>query len=607
MLRAPVLASCLLFVSTVATAEVRDGKLFDSGVVLEKHAAGAPEALAKLAPLIGEWDFELEVVRPGKETLQSQGVAHVTYMNRGHAVMERTRVSDFDGQGHAMATMTFFAVDGTGVWTASEGNSWTEAIRVSSGGFDDAGALVLHDALRPGGGPTLLSLRRTYSLGEDDFTMTFETSQDMGATWASSLVRRYTRREPSGDFFEVRDDAGLPSPGRAPEAAEFDFLLGEFDARHWLQTPQRIARWTANATAVHVLDGHGILEFNHHDQDPSLPDAATSILRIYNRMMRRWESLFLTNRSNRPLHFGGVREADRIVLHPFGAQTGSNPLNRWIFFDVRADAYRWKGLTSTDRGDSFDLSWAIDFVRKGTEPPSAVAGEPTQARTTTAEGVTLFGDHYRPAAPASPTVLLFHQAAGDARGEHGAVARRLWREGYEVLAWDIRGGGDRFGRENRTVAAWAGTTPEGDYGFAYPDVEAALAYAVDQGSGGPIYAVGSSYSAALVIRLAAEHRLAGVAAFSPAPGLMGESEVKDWLPRASDVPVLILRPERELANEWVAEQTEVVRELGVELFTAPDAAHGASMLSPDRSQGDVEPTWQRLLAFLADPAADKAQ
>ncbi len=56
-------------------------------------------------------------------------------------------------------------------------------------------------------------------------------------------------------------------------------------------------------------------------------------------------------------------------------------------------------------------------------------------------------------------------------------------------------------------------------------------------------------------------------------------------------------------TSWVAEQTEVVRELGVELFTAPDAAHGASMLDPERSQGDVEPTWQRLLAFFADPAA----
>ncbi len=39
--------------------------------------------------------------------------------------------------------------------------------------------------------------------------MTAEMSPDMGATWAPSLVRRYTRRQPSEDFFPVRDDAGL--------------------------------------------------------------------------------------------------------------------------------------------------------------------------------------------------------------------------------------------------------------------------------------------------------------------------------------------------------------------------------------------------------------
>ena len=102
----------------------------------------------------------------------------------------------------------------------------------------------------------LLLLRRTYTLGENGFTMTAEMSRDMGATWTPSVVRRYTRREPSEDFFEVRDDAGLPAPGRAPEAAEFDFLLGEFEATHWLATPRGPIGWRSNATAVHALDGH---------------------------------------------------------------------------------------------------------------------------------------------------------------------------------------------------------------------------------------------------------------------------------------------------------------------------------------------------------------
>jgi dienelactone hydrolase len=586
-------------------AEPRDGKLFDPGIPLTEPAEGAPEGLARLALFLGQWDFEFELLQPGQEPVHSKGIAHITYMNRGHAVMERTRVTDFDGQGHAMATLAFLALDASGTWTVSEGNSWTETIQVMSGGFAEDGRLVLHDALRPGGGPLLLLMRRSYTPGEDSFTMTVEISQDLGGSWAPSAVRRYTRREPSEDFFPVRDDVGLPSPQRAPEGAEFDFLLGEFDARHYLSTPQGVSRWQSNASAVHVLDGHAILEFDHHDQDPNLPDAATSILRIYNRIMRRWESLFLPNRSNRPLHFGGVKEDDRIVLHPFGAQTASNRLNRWIFFDARDDAYRWKGMGSTDRGETFTLSWGIDFVRKGTHPPEALDGAPTEVRTTTADGVTIVGDHYRPAAPAAPTVLLFHQAEGDARGEYGDIARRLWGEGFEVLAWDIRGGGGRFGQDNRTVAAWKGTSPEGNYGHAYPDVEAALAYAVDEGSGGPIYAVGSSFSAALAIRLAAEHRLAGVAAFSPAPGRMGASDVGDWLPRVEGVPVLILRPEGELDHEWVARQSAVARELGVEIFTAPKAAHGASMLHPARSAGDVEPTWQRLLAFFADPGGTR--
>ena len=178
------------------------------------------------------------------------------------------------------------------------------------------------------------------------------------------MIRRYRKRPSADGFFPVRDDIGLASPDRPAEAAQFDFLLGEFDASHWRQSPQGEIRWRSNATAVHVLDGHALLEFDWHEMDPSLPDAATSILRVYNRSMRRWESLFLPNRTNSALYFGGVQEGERIVLHPFDAQTGGNPISQWIFFDIGADAYRWKGLRSLDRGQTFSPTWTIDFARK---------------------------------------------------------------------------------------------------------------------------------------------------------------------------------------------------------------------------------------------------
>ncbi|MCG8458233.1 MAG: hypothetical protein MI919_18290 [Holophagales bacterium] len=404
----PVL-SCLLLASTsVATSppvaaeegsgEVRDGRLFDPGVERTEPAPTAPEQLARLIPYLGDWELTMELHRRGQEVAKSRGRARLTLMNRGHSVLERTRVQDFDGEGHAMATLAFLNVDRQGTWTVGEGNSWTESIGLWSGGFaesasdGDSAPLVLHDAIRPGGGPLLLLLRRTYRFhGADRFEMHMELSPDLGQSWSLSLARDYRRHEPAEgeaeDFFPVRADAGLPAAGRPPEAGEFDFLLGEFRADHWRLAPDGSkTRWRSNATAVHVLDGHAVLEFDWHEQDASLPDAATSILRIYNRSMRRWESLYLPNRTHRPLYFGGVREGDRIVLHLFDAQTGPGSVFEWIFSDVRDDAYRWRGRQSSDRGVTYNTTWAIDFVRNGSLADNSEGREGDGASGTPGEG-----------------------------------------------------------------------------------------------------------------------------------------------------------------------------------------------------------------------------
>ncbi len=604
---ASLIVSITVIFTPVSKAQVRDGRMFDPGIELTAPSELAPEALNKLAGLVGDWDLQLELYQPDQEPLRSQGIARVSYMNRGHGLMERTRITDFDGAGHAMSSLAFIAVDSNGIWSISEGNSWTESITVYSGWFEND-QLLVHNSMRPGGGTSLLLLRRTLKLSSDNsYTLLSESSSDFGKTWSPTAKRTFTRRSPNQTFFSLREDTGLPAPDRAKEAAQFDFLLGEFQASHWLPQPQGELRWSSNATATYVLDGYAILEFDWAESNPNRPEAATSILRIYNRSMRRWESLFLPNRNNVPLYFGGVQEANRIVLHPFTAQTAGNPLFQWIFFDVREDAYRWKGLQSTDRGNTWPPHWAIEFQRKGSIHPDPITVAPQQVHTTAADGVQLFGDHYRSHQTAAPSILLFHQAGSDARGEYTEIARRLVREGFEVFAWDARSGGDRLGSENRTVTAIGESTD--DYCAAYPDLEAALQYVFLQGSGGPILAIGSSYSAALVIRLAAEHanRLSGVAAFSPASSRMGDCEVVDWLAASSATPKLVYRPESEMEFPPVAEQAQLLSSKGIEVFVAPDSSHGASMLNPERNKGDVEPSWSRLLEFLKNPAAAPAE
>jgi alpha-beta hydrolase superfamily lysophospholipase len=125
------------------------------------------------------------------------------------------------------------------------------------------------------------------------------------------------------------------------------------------------------------------------------------------------------------------------------------------------------------------------------------------------DGVTVHATLYAAVRPRA-VIMLFHQA-GSSAAEYATIAPRLAASGYEALAIDQRSGGDLFG-PNRTVRGIGRST---GYAAVEPDLEAALAWA--KGRRLPVIAWGSSYSAALVLRLAARHpgSLAAVLAFSP--------------------------------------------------------------------------------------------
>jgi len=217
---------------------------------------------------------------------------------------------------------------------------------------------------------------------------------------------------------------------------------------------------------------------------------------------------------------------------------------------------------------------------------------------TAADGVTIYGDLYRGGEGESGAlILLFHQGGGDARGEYGPLVPRLLEQGYSALAIDQRRGGDRLGGPNRTVDALAGR--DFSYCDAFADLEAALDYA--RGAGfGPIVAWGSSYSASLVFRLAAERpgQLVGILAFSPASGeAMAGCEPERFGERIA-VPALVLRPSSEMEIERVRDQLAVFRDQGHRTYVATHGVHGSSMLNPERVEGDVERNWEVVLAFL---------
>jgi dienelactone hydrolase len=226
---------------------------------------------------------------------------------------------------------------------------------------------------------------------------------------------------------------------------------------------------------------------------------------------------------------------------------------------------------------------------------AAVAAEPATIWLATQDDVEIRGDLYAlpgEKAESSPVVLLFHQA-GSNRGEYAEIAPRLNALGFHALAIDQRSGGERWGFKNLTVEKLGNST---SYLAALPDLAAALKWKDEAGYTGKTVVWGSSYSAALVFLLAAEHdEIDAILSFSPGEYL---GERKDEVRRAArkvSKPVLVLTPADE--EDRARPIVDVIAGEDRQLVIPDEAVHGSSMLVPDRNPG-AEQIWPAVGAFL---------
>ena len=237
--------------------------------------------------------------------------------------------------------------------------------------------------------------------------------------------------------------------------------------------------------------------------------------------------------------------------------------------------------------------------------PSASSGQ-SSVQTVTPDGVTIHADLYDGGLNAeAPLVILFHQGGSSGRGEYGPIAPWLNGLGYRAIAFDQRSGGEVHEVPNRTLDGLDPSTPSA-YCDAYPDLKAALDYVVSQGLSQRPIIWGSSYSGALVFRLAAENpeRVAGVLAFSPASGPpMAACLARAWVGDVS-IPLAVFRPSSEMDRESAQAQRDLVIEAGLDFFEVPEGVHGSSMLVDERTGQDMTEARDWVAAWLqqhADP------
>jgi dienelactone hydrolase len=241
----------------------------------------------------------------------------------------------------------------------------------------------------------------------------------------------------------------------------------------------------------------------------------------------------------------------------------------------------------------------------GAAPPS----DATAVTLKASDGTTIHGTAYAAPHPKA-LILLFHQA-GSSKAEYDTIAPKLVAAGYSALAIDQRSGGALFG-PNQTAANACPAKAlclEPTYLDAKPDLEAALRWGETRKL--PIVLWGSSYSAALVFVVAAEHpEVKAVLAFSPGEYLGETYRGKTPPPRnmvaraASKVRAPIFVTSASDPREIAAARTILAASPArVKVQYVPKVGvHGSSTLIPARDPGGAAANWAPVLAFLGKVA-----
>lgn len=218
--------------------------------------------------------------------------------------------------------------------------------------------------------------------------------------------------------------------------------------------------------------------------------------------------------------------------------------------------------------------------------------DPESIELTASDGMVVLGT-FRRAVDPKALILLFHQR-GSSRVEYAEIGPRLAANGYSSLAIDQRGGGDKWRVPNAPAEAWGETDSHWE---AMPDLEAALAWGAEQGL--PLALWGSSYSAALVFPLAAEHarQVKAVLAFSPGEYLDGA------VTRAAErlrAPLFVCSATTLGEVGYAQPVFDAAGSTDKVYFLPKDGSvHGSSALIRTENPEGQEEVWAAVLAFLA--------
>lgn len=153
-----------------------------------------------------------------------------------------------------------------------------------------------------------------------------------------------------------------------------------------------------------------------------------------------------------------------------------------------------------------------------------------------------------------PFIILFHQA-GWSRGEYMEIAPILNKMGFNCMSVDQRSGKAVNNVENQTFISARQLMKETKYVDALPDMHAAINHAKEFLAKRELIIWGSSYSSALVLKIAGDRagEVDGVLAFSPGEYFQSMGKPADFITKSAaniECPSFITSAKSERNSWW---------------------------------------------------------
>ena len=217
------------------------------------------------------------------------------------------------------------------------------------------------------------------------------------------------------------------------------------------------------------------------------------------------------------------------------------------------------------------------------------------------DGLQMTADLYSPFPDTSkPFIILCHQA-GWSRGEYREIAPKLNTLGFNCIAIDQRSGGSVNNTKNETAAKAKASKKGQDYIDAEQDIIATIQYVKQDLAKGKIILWGSSYSSALVLRIAGEQPESVDAALAFAPGEYFKSQGKsaNWIARSAKkikCPTFITSAKSEAEN-WASIHKAIPTSTKEKFIPSTKGNHGSRALW--KKFADNTQYWEATNKFLA--------